>query len=764
MARLESSERQPSPENGNTRIANPAELMRDNPAALIVNKETYDRMTAHFAPDQFDLPQVVKVSTFSSEHGEVIKDFVVDGMTRTRFVYDHKDNPNVIPTTFRFRVRDVTASTLENTKIVPVEEKVEGQQALTMLQYLRAVVPPTIEHSQIAPDRISAHLINGWDNMVGPELARKYSALAALSLLGNQAINIATDEGLRRDLSRQQRLMAEETIEERVRLQEKLVEMGSVIRQTRIPRRELAQSAFMLVGTESPVIGGEIEARRQIFGYLHMPEVDRKLTAAFPNIGEREQMRDQLGQFISESFKRIGRAPNRQEAINVLGEALRNPQFNFNNALDVFTAENPVERYPQVQREVNRDRLVRVYMSSHSIQNLSAVESELVGRLGNVPNLSDAEIQGLTSEIKSAETILRRAVTFRTQITEQRDRYLEQGISERILDEAISQVQAAQEAVNNPNNVRSLRTNNGRLINTIDEATRKINNLITVRRIGGTVDEVTGDKLKEGYGPSVRRDIVELVFGEFKEITPRNQEEIQRRIEQLSSLDHDLFLRVRDSDMRLSTALQRQQELNRRRAAQQTPTTPPTTPPVEAKPTPPVRPTPKPSPVRPPVRLVQPPVRSPVQPPVESTPTALPPDAIDRTPVAPVDIVTSAPPSSVEPTVIPVQPIEPEDTVDIRQREEQRKQINREKYNRALSNFYRSLNDIDLAPQDITDTEREGTNVVVRHLGKLVYEWPDAARILREDYRRLLEENRRLLEELLDRQREDADRGTRTDR
>lgn len=744
-------ERQSNPENGNMRIANPEDLMRDNPAALIVNKETYDRMAAYFAPDQFDLPQVVKVSTFSSEHGEVIKDFVVDGMTRTRFVYDHKDNPNVIPTTFRFRVRDVTESTLENTKIVPIEEKAEGQQTLTMLQYLRAVVPPTIEHSQIAPDRIAAHLINGWDNMVGLELARKYSALAALNLLGNRSINIATDEGLRRDLSRQQRLMAEETIEERVRLQEKLVEMGVVIRQTRLNRQELAQSAFMLVGTESPVIGGERESRSQIFGLLHTPEVERKLEAAFSHIGEREQMRDQLGQFISDAFKRIGRAPNRQEAINILGEALRNPQFNFNNTLDIFTSPNPVERYPQVQREVNRDRLTRVYMSSHSIQNLSLVESQLVERLGNVPNLSDAEIQGLTSEIKSAETILRRAVTFNTQIIEQRNRYLEQGVSERLLDEAIAKVQAVQEAVNNPSNVRSLRTNNGNLINTIDEATRRINNQITVHRIGGTVDEITGDKLKEGYGPSVRRDIIELVFGEFKEITPRNQEEIQRRIEQLSSLDHDLFLRVRDSEMRLSIALQRQQELNRSRAAQTTPATPtPTpTPTVEVKPTPPVRP-------------VQSPQRPPVQPPVESRPTPLPP--VETAPVAPVDTGFRVPTSPVESTVTPVQPVAPEDIVDVQRREERRQQINREKYNRALGILYRSLTDIDLAPQDITDTEREGADVVVRHLGRLVYEWPDAARILREDYRRLLEENRRLLEELLHRQREDTDRDARTTR
>jgi hypothetical protein len=51
------------PENGflETRIlrpASPADLMRDNPAALIVNKESYRLMSSGFSPRRFDPPQV----------------------------------------------------------------------------------------------------------------------------------------------------------------------------------------------------------------------------------------------------------------------------------------------------------------------------------------------------------------------------------------------------------------------------------------------------------------------------------------------------------------------------------------------------------------------------------------------------------------------------------------------------------------------------------------------------------------------------------
>lgn len=55
MARQE-DEIRPGSEKGNIRIASPTDLMRENPAALIVNKESYGRMAAHFSRDQFDPP------------------------------------------------------------------------------------------------------------------------------------------------------------------------------------------------------------------------------------------------------------------------------------------------------------------------------------------------------------------------------------------------------------------------------------------------------------------------------------------------------------------------------------------------------------------------------------------------------------------------------------------------------------------------------------------------------------------------------------
>ncbi len=108
------------------------------------------------------------------------------------------------------------------------------------------------------------------------------------------------------------------------------------------------------------MIGGEKEARKQIYGLLHTEEVEKKLTEAFSSIGEREQMRSQLGQFIQETFQKFADDPYREQILSVLGEALKDPGLRFNNVIDVFTASAPIERYDEVRREINQERLLHV--------------------------------------------------------------------------------------------------------------------------------------------------------------------------------------------------------------------------------------------------------------------------------------------------------------------------------------------------------------------------------------------------------------------
>jgi len=697
-----------TPDREDILLMEPSILMEHNPAALIVHKESYNRMAAGFEPDLFQLPHVVKVRTFSSEGREMIRYFVVDGMTRTKYVADNQEEIARQHPDFRFRVQDVTTAYLRNPRVVPPEETTKDQQVLTMTQYLHAVVSFTAEHSQIVADRIAAHLINGWNNMVGPDISRKYSALAALSLLGNQAINIATEEGLKRDLDRQPRLMENETKDARDQLSQSLREMAAVIRESRIPnRQEVMRSAFMLVGTESPVIGGEIESRRQIYGLLYIPEVETKLVEAYEIIGEREQMRDQLRDFLLESFRRAGRVPNRQEVLNVLGEALRNPLLNFSYTLDVITSPNPLQRNIEVRQEVNKDRLTRAYITPDRTEDLSEVEASLIEKFGKRTNLSDANIQGFIEAIHTTDRAIKRAEELKTQITKNRDQLLEQGVSSQLLDVAISNMQRDQEALNNANTSQTLNNTSKKLSEAVDDITRRMSNQMTLHRIGGMVDKTGGDKLKEGYGQRKRNDVRDLVFGEFVEITEDNQTQVQQRIQELLSLDDNLLPRIKEGEISFGRAL----EIQRERST-----------PVSPKPT--IHPT--------------------------------TPPTIDRTP-------TVTPP--IQPPAVPTLPFEVT-VIDARQLEERRKQVNREKFRKWIEEakkLYGDL-DIDLQPEELTDIEKEQFDKFIRPITRVGFNHPDTPRVMRIEYPRLSRENISLREELLNRQREQTDRDTRTGR
>lgn len=349
-------------ENGhkfnNTEWVDPAELMLDNPAALIVNREMYERMKRHFAPERLDPPQVVWVNTYSSTHGHVIRRFVVDGMTRTKFAADYKDL--VFPEypgfdLKRLMVRDVTEAQMMDPTVVPITERLEGARALTMIQYLRAVVPPTVEHSQIAPDRIAAHLINGWENIIGADLAEKFPAIAALDFFSDRNVPTANKNDLRRYLDRQGELFVDEqplSREDRERLFNGLGDMAQILVETKlIDHKPIIESAFSLVSTKSPVIGGEKETTKQIYGLLHLPLVAAKIGQSAENNLARVRRRDELGKTIMDLVARFAGTSQGETIVASVQEVLRNPDLKFEHVLVILRSDNPAQKYAEVRRD-----------------------------------------------------------------------------------------------------------------------------------------------------------------------------------------------------------------------------------------------------------------------------------------------------------------------------------------------------------------------------------------------------------------------------
>lgn len=542
---------------------NPTELLHDNPAAQIVNREAYKRIAARFSSDQFDPPQVVRVRTYTPA-GEVIRTFVVDGMTRTKYASDHQaesapDDPN-----FKFNlipVRDVTRSLLQNPEVVLAEEREEegqGVEAITMLQYLRAVIPPTIEHSEIASDRIAAHLINGWENMVGADVANRFSATAALKVLTNDKIYRATERDLQKELSNQRALFAGESIGQRARVQQALLEMASIIRQTKRFPQEIARAAFFLVGTTSPVIGEEAGTRREIYGLLHLPAVEEKL-ATFEQIGEREQMRMQLGQVMLEALQKSpGKDSDR--VFSTLHESLVDTNLSFDDVLNVMTSVNPVEQYDTVRKDVHRDRLAKFYQSSSGREELTEFEEVLINRLGR-KTILEGRLETQTSAIKEGNKSLERASILATEFSTKRQELIDQGVTIALIDEALRDISKAQTDLLQADNLRDVNTKLRNLVGIIDETERRVSTQRKVHQIGQLTDAVFGEELRAEHGSWLRDSAVNwLAYAEFRDAT-FNPVTARRFLQQLQSLGMPLRAEIFRGGMMLQAAVRRQEEI-----------------------------------------------------------------------------------------------------------------------------------------------------------------------------------------------------------
>jgi len=664
-------------------IADPVELMRDNPAALIVNKESYGRMAAHFSPAQFDPPQVVLVDAYDSQHGRVRKPFVLDGMTRTKFVADNaatimEGNPG-----FRFHYRDVTQSALANPAIVPIAEKTDNQDALTMVQYLRSIIPPTVEHSQIAPDRIAAHLINGWENMVGHELASKYSALAALSLLGTHTINVATDQAFTKDLERQKTLMANETEQERALLETGLIQMAQILRQTRLIRQEVTRSAFMLVSAQSPVIGGQPEAQKQVFGLLHTTEIDRKLAESFEGASEREQQRDLLGKEALSALARAAEKPNARgdagETGTVIELALKDPALTFDYLMQTLQSDNPVSMYDTARKEINLQNLIRSYREAYALETFSDTEAKLLETFGTRTLLSQQELNVYVSKIMSANKAIEAARQASSDFATNREAYIAQGARPALFEETATQISTLIRAIEGSASDQTLARKTQELAELVTSARRRLNVQMAAYKVGRLVDESSGDKANS----QARDAVVFLVLSEFTTLDDQNRVAVSRRIRDLLSLDHDLLASVQRGDIRIGFALSKQRE----RGTSQSPPSTPQAPVL---------------PYTPAVRVPQ----------VEPSPRRA-----GRYSTTPEEVERMQ-----------------------QQREEHRKEFNRERLHELMRQIERGLRNIDLVAEDLKDEDKAALDAVIRELGQLAFNHPDTPRVMRETYPRLSRE------------------------
>lgn len=731
----ERKEQQSFPENSNLIAIDPEELIKDNPAGLIINPTTYNTLKVAFDPVLFDIPQVVRVRTYSPQHGEITKLFVVDGLNRTKYVADHKEELEKKHPNWRFYVKDVTDSYLHHPDVVrqedlTIQQNQIGSTALTTIQYLRAVIPWTKAHGAIAPDRIAAHLINGWESMIGDQTAKRFSALAALSFLASPAVSQATDEMLGKYLGRQDRITGEEkTINQRRAMENKLREMASIIRESDLRASQVAKSAFKLVAERSSIIGGDEKAQEQVYGLLYSPAVENKLEAVFPERGPREQARDQLREFIIETMQQLSVVYKRdsEQIMPAIEEPLKDSVINFNRVVEIFQSGDPRRRYREIKQEINYERIKQAFVKVQRKEELSDIAQVLIESNSRTTYLEEGEVHKIVSAVRVAEQVSGEVKKWSEDYTQRQDELSQAGVDLHVVANELTKIAQAQAELLSLQQPSPQQINNrtGAIREQLVHLNKKINVQVAKHKVGEIVDKVFADQLQTVHGPILREALIGYTFssivaqsgGEIQ-ITGFLIPKIKAVFREMQDLDPDLFADVlyRGRKLRSATEIQ-----NQRKART-----------------------------------------------VTSTPLSTLPKQEET-----VEAIRPEPQKPIE-ELIPEERKKLSEEIDIERIvaerkaiEEKRRRIMNERFVQRAVSFLDGLTEIDLDSEEYFEDSRQLGLSIVRKLALSIERIEDPIenlRNLREENRRLQDVNTRLREQLVHKQEEDAQKDTRTGR
>ncbi|MBI2009768.1 MAG: hypothetical protein HYS86_01180 [Candidatus Chisholmbacteria bacterium] len=363
----------------------PVELVRNNLASLVVNQARYRSFVeGGFSPALLDPPLVARVLIPSGGVDEgTTRLLIVDGMTRAKYIADHIGQrlPGYVNFDFsRLTVRDGTEALLRDSLICP-EGIFAGQNGLTMVQYLRAVLPVTVEHEKIADQRIAAHLINAWRVLVGLDINEKFSAIAALSLL-SQGYYTFNAVDLHAALSSKDQFFTGESVEERRVTIEALATVAKVIQEAQLAPWKVAEAAFMLVGDAGEIVGGEAESRKQVYGLLKAHKIDEKLIKAFKSKGRMEAAREKLAEAVLRIYRTLSAHSDRQQVLVDVHAALEHPDLSYEQTLLILKDRDPSAAYRSAVEDTNAMKLEMFYRQT--FDKLGAPLSELEARFFSV--------------------------------------------------------------------------------------------------------------------------------------------------------------------------------------------------------------------------------------------------------------------------------------------------------------------------------------------------------------------------------------------
>lgn len=370
-------------------------LVHINPGTDILNRTLLNRKFGKagesFDPDRFDLPQVVWVQVAPNRKELLIE----DGHHRSHVVDANWDTIQGKHAGFEFRVRDVTdfyiskrtdakqhqdtsPSTRPLDQLVVEASAQQDPPALTIEEYLEALVGPTAEQPEVASLRVAVTLMKTWEGMLASsETAEKFSALSAFSFLEgieNGLTASTREKRVHTLIDGHKSFFKGEDPGDVVAIRRGLHRMHDIMSGTKVKPKQVAQAATFIMSSKPESIGGATQVEKQVAGLLYTHDIQRKFEDEFGTGAGRDRALQRVASVISDNFqKRSTRREVQSSGLartdivrfrEIMLRALLHPRISINQFLEIITTEGTSTEVEAKYRHVLTDNIQDVLTSS----------------------------------------------------------------------------------------------------------------------------------------------------------------------------------------------------------------------------------------------------------------------------------------------------------------------------------------------------------------------------------------------------------------
>src|SRR5258708_1170409 len=530
------------------------ELAEVNPQTAIYNTVSYQDMVSSFAPELYDPIQLARVQIGQGEESQIIWG-VVDGHTKTRFAIDHEEEYGMT----HVDAYDSTQALLANPRIATAVTG--GQTALTMEQYLRAVVERTRVHQEIAPRRIAAHLINGWESMVGSELASKFSATAAMNILSNNPIrdNLWL---LENSLRKTDKLVPAETPEERKTLERAILQMNAIFQESKLKVSEVHKEAFSLVASMDPIIGGEKQAIAEIYGLLNLPSITSKIKNETKDETRQKIIQEELGKVALEAL-RLSQPANANGDPLIISKVLQDKDLTINETVEMLSNDNIKSSYDTLKVVKRQEALIEILSKQLEGNDISETELTLIARFSEM-DVRQEDLPNIAKAVQNSGQTLRHVQQLIDNLTNDSNDFTSLGVKQSTINKSVEELTSHTQSLVESGSHHQLKLRDKELKTIIEYTTERLRHDKLTQTAYNLLNEnifpVLANSFKGESIPSMVENTAVAYLLENHKNELSIDESAKALMEKMKYLDGDLILKIFDSKITLPFALQLQRE------------------------------------------------------------------------------------------------------------------------------------------------------------------------------------------------------------